>query len=65
MIDLSKYPLEKISFEVQQTRKLGLGVVGFASLLYLLEIPYNSQEAIDLMKKIISFIKDESINTSK
>lgn len=64
MIDLSKFPLDKIANEVHLTRKLGLGVVGFATMLMKMEIPYNSKAAIELMEKIIKFIQTESINTS-
>ena len=64
MIDLSKFPLDKISHEVSLTRKLGLGVVGFATMLMILEIPYNSQKAVDLMEKLIKYIETESINAS-
>jgi len=64
MIDLSKFPLEKIAHEVRQTRKLGLGVVGFASLLYVLQIPYNTTKAVVLMRDLIKFIEDESKNAS-
>ncbi len=64
MIDLSKFPLERIEKEVEKTRKLGLGIVGFASMLHRLEIPYNSKEATDLMAKIMDFIEDESIQAS-
>lgn len=64
MIDLSKFPLDKIAREVHLTRKLGLGVVGFATMLMKMEIPYNSKVAIKLIEKIIKFIQTESVNTS-
>lgn len=64
MIDHSKFPLEKIANEVKATRKLGLGVMGFGSLLYKLKIPYNSEEAVKLMRKIIAFIQNEAIEAS-
>lgn len=65
MIDLSEFPLEKIAAEVEKTRKLGLGVVGLGSLLYKLEIPYNSQEAVDLTEKIIAFIQEAAVKESE
>ena len=60
MIDLSKFPLKKIANEVQSTRKLGLGVVGLATMFYKMEIAYNSQEAVELAEQLIDFIQKES-----
>jgi len=52
-----------------KTRKIGLGVMGWATMLGFLEFPYDSDEAIDLAKKIMSFIhdiaQDESIELAK
>lgn len=65
MIDLSKFPLNEIQEEVYKTRKLGLGVVGFGSLLFKLGISYNSEEAVKLIRKIMLFIEEEGIKVSE
>ena len=56
VIDINKYPLEEIDRVTKLTRKIGLGVMGFADALLYLGIPYDSDEGVDfgrtLMKKI-------------
>lgn len=46
-------------------RKIGLGVMGWADLLYILDIPYNSDEAIKLAEKIMSFIEETGHKASQ
>jgi len=56
VIEVNVFPLEKITKSVRESRRLGLGIMGFADTLYMLNIPYNSQEArifaADLMARI-------------
>ena len=56
VIDANRYPLQQIDFTTKQTRKVGLGVMGWADMLLYLEIPYNSDEAVKLADKLMSFI---------
>ncbi len=65
VIDASRFPLEAITQNVQNNRKIGLGVMGWADLLFLLHVPYNSQEALNLAEKVMGFIREEGSLGSK
>ena len=65
MIDANKYATPEIEKMTKSTRKIGLGVMGFADLLIQLKIKYNSIEGRKLGKDIMSFIRDKADAESK
>ncbi|MBI3032309.1 adenosylcobalamin-dependent ribonucleoside-diphosphate reductase [Candidatus Woesearchaeota archaeon] len=60
VIDVNKYTLKDSEKITNDNRKIGVGVMGFADMLYQLGVPYNSEEAIKVAERIMKFIRDEA-----
>ncbi|MEM1486292.1 vitamin B12-dependent ribonucleotide reductase [Oscillospiraceae bacterium PP1C4] len=58
VIDVNQYPLDQIDFTTKQTRKIGLGVMGWSDMLAYMGIPYNSDEAVTLAGTLMKFITE-------
>jgi ribonucleoside-diphosphate reductase, adenosylcobalamin-dependent len=52
IIDVNNYPVPEINIASKESRRIGLGVMGVADLLYKLKIPYNSKEGYELQSKL-------------
>jgi ribonucleoside-diphosphate reductase alpha chain len=64
VIDLNNLPIEEIEKVSKSTRRIGLGLMGLADLLYALQVQYNSEEGFALMSRIVEFLAYHSITAS-
>ncbi|HWS48876.1 MAG TPA: adenosylcobalamin-dependent ribonucleoside-diphosphate reductase, partial [Candidatus Methanoperedens sp.] len=60
VVELNVFPVEKIREMVTKTRRIGLGVMGFADMLFKLGISYDSEEALFWAQKVMKFISEKA-----
>lgn len=65
VIDLYEHPVKKVDERAQANRRIGLGVMGFADMLFKLRVPYNSKEGRDLAEKTMGFVNKEAHKASQ
>jgi ribonucleoside-diphosphate reductase alpha chain len=65
VIEVNRDPLPRIAAATRATRKIGLGVMGFAECLIVLGVPYGSDEAVAWADRLIAFIADEAAVASR
>ncbi|MFH0884189.1 MAG: adenosylcobalamin-dependent ribonucleoside-diphosphate reductase [Candidatus Micrarchaeota archaeon] len=60
VIDMNKYPIVQIKEQTMKNRRMGLGVMGFARMLFKMGIRYDSELGYQVGEEIMKFIEDES-----
>ena len=64
VIDMNNYPVEEIDINTKLTRRIGLGIMGMADLLFLLRISYNSRNGYEFMNKLAEALSYYSMEES-
>jgi len=65
VVDANVYPLKEIAEITRANRKIGLGVMGFADMLIMLVVPYDSEEALEVGEQVMKFIEEEAHKKSR
>lgn len=65
VVQTNPFTLRQIYDEVRKNRRIGLGVMGFADMLFKLKVPYNSNEALELAEKVMRFVQEQGHKMSE
>ena len=65
VIDINPFPLEQVSQKVHANRRIGLGIMGWAEMLFGLGMRYDSDEAIALGERVMTTIREWSTDESR
>lgn len=65
VIDVNRFPIEEIEKNTKRTRKIGMGVMGLADLLFQMEIAYDSEEGMDIAEKVMKRLSKVSHEESE
>jgi ribonucleoside-diphosphate reductase alpha chain len=64
VLDMNEYPIEQVRLTTRAIRRIGLGIMGFADALLMMNVGYNTEEGIQMAERVMKFIQKESDNAS-
>lgn len=64
VIDVNKYSLKNIEMKAQNSRRIGMGILGLAEYLFAKQLRYGSKEALEEIEKLMKFIRDTAYQAS-
>ena len=64
VITVNRHPFHRLTQENLRHRRIGLGIMGLADMLYAMRIPYNSEEGFETMSRVMEFIAYHAYRTS-
>ena len=65
VIDVTNFPVKAVDEMARNSRRLGLGIMGFADMLYQLKLRYDSPEGYDMAEQVMRTIQEEGHKTSQ
>lgn len=65
VVDISDFPVESVNKQARENRRIGLGIMGFADLLFQLHVPYNSPEGLAMAERVMGIVNEEAHNESE
>jgi ribonucleoside-diphosphate reductase alpha chain len=65
IIDMNRYPTSQIETKTKASRKIGLGVMGYAGMLIKMGVQYDTEEAVTIGRDVMRFIKDTAHKKSQ
>ncbi|MDP3947281.1 MAG: adenosylcobalamin-dependent ribonucleoside-diphosphate reductase [bacterium] len=65
VVDLTDMPVDRVNRSFKSNRRIGLGIMGFADMLYQLRVPYNSKAGVEVAEKVMKTINDAAHEMSR